>query len=113
LTSKRIMKMSEGDSYVFYRLSCSCGDSEDDIDLELSHDDDIFEMVNIDMYGDFKWCYCNDPFHVRMWKRITGSLRLLFTGHVEMHHGLIIQGEDHINDFIVALEEGLDKIKQK
>ena len=42
----------------------------------------------------------------RIWKRIKCSIKVLFTGYVELEESFIIQGEEQINDFIKALEEG-------
>lgn len=50
------------------------------------------------------------PFYERWWARIKASLRILFTGYIELNADFMIQDVDHLEAFIEALEEGKQKM---
>lgn len=51
-------------------------------------------------------------FFKNLWYRIKKATRLVFTGHLEMNEDFILQGEDHVNNFIDILKEGKNFIKE-
>jgi hypothetical protein len=48
-----------------------------------------------------------------IWKRIIISLRVLFKGRVELTQEFILDNKEQINDFIKALEEGKEYLKNQ
>lgn len=105
------MKLGEDEKHVFYRAGCDCMNKMCDLELYL-HDDDGEVILEID--GDFvfdkdhlrgyRW-YC------RWWRWFKAVLRLIFTGRVEISTDFTFGSTEQIDHFILALSQGLNKIK--
>jgi hypothetical protein len=113
--SYRVSKIQEFEDAVFYRAECACGSLDHNIDLELSYSEDISDMLTLNLYQKLVWSSYWETTNIfsRLWKRIKGSLTLLFRGYIEMEQSFLFQGEDHVQSFIDALNEGLEKVKGK
>jgi len=112
--SYRVLKVGEfnGDNpTVYYKVLCSCSEDRHTLTLELEHDCDSVnlsieqELTWSSVWGDYSW-------YQRIWNRITGAIKLLFVGYIDVQGDCIIQGEEHIQSFIDALEEGKGFIKR-
>lgn len=112
--SYRVMKTNEfvfGEPCVYYKVACSCGCGEHDMTLEIEHD---WDMVTISLDQEMSWSSywgVNNIFQ-RIWYRITGAWKMLFTGHIDVTGSVIFQGEEHIQGFLDAVEEGKDFVIQ-
>ena len=114
--SYRVMKIGEftgnGDEpCVYYKVACSCGCSEHDITLEIEHD---WDMLSISMEQEMSWSsyWGLKNIFQRIWFRLIGALKMLFTGHIDVTSSIILQGEEHIQSFLNAVEEGKYFVKQ-
>jgi len=110
----RVMKMQEfggNNPTVFYKLDCDCGDNDHIITLELEY---IMSDVNLTMYQNIGWSsyYGGNNLFYRIKERIINSFKVLFFGHLEGEATLILNGEEHIQSFINALEEGKSHVKK-
>ncbi len=113
MISKNVMKTDEFEDSIYYRAACNCGSDDHDITIEFEI---VYSMLFLNFYKNIAWCshWGDLNWFERIWKRIKCSLRMLFTGYVELEESFIIQGEENINYFIEALEEGkkyLNEIK--
>ena len=110
----RVMKTNEFKDSVFYKIECDCGSDDHQITLELCHDEDLPELIDLIIYKKLGWSIywsADKNLFTRLWKRITGALTLLFKGYVEVEESFIFQGEEHIQSFLNAINEGISKIK--
>ncbi len=48
----------------------------------------------------------------RAWLRVKYAIRLLFTGNIHMESDFLFRGAEHIEDYIMALQQGLAKLKE-
>lgn len=112
------MKLDEYEDAVFYRSSCSCGDPECDITLELEYDKD---MNSIDMVVYKKLIYDawfdSTPGEKFRWvkeklNRIKAAIQILFTGRIEQEGAFLFKGIDHMAAFVNAIQEGKSKIME-
>ena len=114
-TSFRVMTTHEFDDAVFYRASCACTDKRCDLHLSLERDKEFNTIsleLNDDMYYySFQWIE-NPSWFLDKWYRIKGAIRILFTGRIKINNSFIFQGEDHIQDFLNALNSGMEKFKK-
>jgi hypothetical protein len=115
MISNKVMKTEEFDDAIYYRLPCSCGSKDHDITLEFEHDEEIPEMVFLNMYMNLAWSsYWGDTnFFQIIWRKIKTALRIIFVGYIQLEESFILKGEDHIDAFIEALEEGKQLMKKK
>ena len=115
--SYKVMKTEEFPGLIFYRASCSCGNVDCDMTLEFERDKETCDdMVFLNLYKSLRWCsswVSPDTWWNRVKRRIFGTFELLLTGSIKMEESFIFQGENHILEFIAALNEGLEKIKRK
>jgi hypothetical protein len=114
VTNFRVMKTNEFEDAVYYRVACSCGSDDHDLTIEFERDPELPDMLFLNFYKDLAWSsYWGDSnFFNRIWKRFKASLRIFFVGYIEVEESFIIQGEEHIDSFIKALEEGKQFIKK-
>lgn len=114
MTSENICKVSEYEDSIFYKAHCNCMSPEHEHCLELSYENHGGENKEIcltlysdlayyDIYG-CKW-------YQKFWKRIKIAFSLLIGGHPEIHDCFLFNGEKAVEDYIKALQEGLEKLK--
>jgi hypothetical protein len=95
---------------IFYKVICDCGDCY--LDLELEYDPEC-DLIELNLFKEISARDYDSSFNIfkRFYWRIKTALKVLFKGVIYMDGSLIIQSEQHINDFIFALQEGQKKIK--
>jgi len=109
------MKTDEFEDSIYYRAACSCGSNEHDVTIEFEIDKNVPSMLFLNFYKNIAWSShwgVLNWFEI-IWKRIKCSLRMLFTGYVELEESFIIKGEEDIDFFIDALIEGKTYITKK
>lgn len=114
MTSYRTMKTNEFKDAIFYRVACDCGSDEHDLHFEFEKDSEIPEMIFLNFYKKLVWSSYwgdNDKWYKNFWLRIKGATKMIFKGYVEVEESFILRGEDHIDSFIEALEEGKQYMK--
>ncbi len=111
---KGIMKVSETDISVTYRVMCDSETKKHDTTIDFEYDKEL-NMIYINFYKDLMWSsHMGDGnFFTRGYRRIKCSLRVLFKGYIEVQESFIIRDIDHINNFIELLQEGRNKIIEK
>ncbi len=110
----KAMKMMEWKgNYVWYKIACDCGAGECDSTIAFEIDKD-FGDIEVNFYQNIKWAdyWKNEWFFTRWWARIKVALKVLWTGEMRLEGGFIVQGEDHMNSFVDAVQEGRDKMIQ-
>lgn len=111
--SYRVMKTHEFNDSIFYRIACDCTESEHDVRLELEIDDDKLGILTMRLMANFAWAsYYANTWYGRFWERVIASIKMLLTGKIEVCHEILFLQEDHINEFISAMEEGKQKMKK-
>ena len=100
---------------IWYKIDCDCSSDEHAANIEMEWDNEI-NMLVLNFYKEVSysaWLFWKDDnffgkavdaYRIIM-RRIKGAIKLIFTGSLEMQDEFIIQDEQHINDFIEALEE--------
>ena len=114
MTSYRTMKTNEFKDSIFYRVACDCGSDEHDIHMEFENDPEIPGFIFLNFYKKLVWSSYwgdNDKWYKNFWLRIKGATKMIFKGYVEVEESFILRGEEHIDSFIEALEEGKQYIK--
>ena len=110
MTSYNIMKLKEFDDSVFYRAACDCTSKDHDITLMLSKDDS--DSIDLVLFMDVRFhSWWNMNWFKIQWLKFKWILKLIFTGRIEMEGDFIFQGKEHIQEFINALNEGMDKLE--
>lgn len=112
--SYRVMKVGEFNGEnpsTFYKLMCSCSEDRHTLTLQLEHD---CNQVVLTIEQELTWsAYWGDSnIFKRILNRITGAIKLLFVGYIDVQGDCIIQGEEHIQSFIDSLEDGKSFIKK-
>lgn len=107
----RVMKTHEFDDSIYYRVACQCGDPQCDLTLEIDYDKKI-GTINLFMskklmasahWGGY-WKYCD--FIRVIWKKLGMIWDIATKGYIEVSEETMIQGEEHIDNFIEALQQG-------
>lgn len=109
----KVMKTDQFEKSVFYRVACACSDPNHDLTLELEKDD--FPYISLNIFGKIRTSiyYGDHNWFGRQWRRIKLSMKLLFTGYIEMQEDFLMMDNGHIDSFIKALEEGREYLKSK
>ena len=119
---------------VMYRCECACGSTEHDVVLDFEIDKEFgdislnfYKHISFShyyIYRDVLWFdkilkqkniiaallyYLKNTliYFVRIfWCRLKNASKLLFTGYLRMESSFLIDKGDHIDSFILALQEG-------
>jgi len=112
MISNRVMKMDEFKEAIFYKADCSCGEDDHITTIEMEYDSQIND-ISINFYKTIAWCshWNNYNWFERVWKQLKASIKLLFTGYIELEEIFTLEGGEHLNTFIEALHEGRDKVE--
>jgi hypothetical protein len=113
-TSVGVSKVKEWKgSSVLYKVNCGCGCGECDSMIDLSFDKD-FGHIDVEFYQTIQWgdYYQKEHWWERLWLRIKIATQILFKGYIDLEGSFMVEGIDHLNSFITALEEGREKMKQ-
>ena len=113
MTSLNIMKTAEFDDSIYYRAACACGADEHDVTIEFEKDQHT-TMLFLNFYKTIAWCshWGNElNWFQRIWKRISASFKMLFTGYIDLEESFILT-EKSIEPFIKALIEGEEYMKK-
>jgi hypothetical protein len=110
----RVMKMQEfagNNPIVFYKLDCSCGDDSHILTFTLDYE---MNYISLTMYQNIVWSsyYGSHSIFYRIKERIVNAFKVLFFGYLEGQATLSLNGEEHIQSFINALEEGKGYVKK-
>jgi hypothetical protein len=113
--SKCVMKTHEFDDSIIYKVECSCGSDEHNVTIEFELQSEIPGMIFLNFYKKIAWCchWGKTTWCEKLWKRISCSVKMLFTGYVELTESFILEDESNIDGFIEALQEGKNYIKKK
>ena len=115
--SYRVMKTDEFNNSVFYKVECDCRSDDHILGVEISleHGKEISSMLFLTFYKKLQWTswWQADWFYERWWKKAKLVCAVLFNGYIELDSDIILQGEEHIQGFIDAVNEGLNKIKRQ
>ena len=114
MISNRVMKLSEFDDAVYFRLACGCDADFHDTTIELEYDKELndiylhfYRKVDVvDTWENLNWFQ-------RLKLRIKKAYNILIHGYFEYEDDIIIENKEHIKAFIEALEYGRDKLKEK
>lgn len=117
MTNKRISELNRLDDLIIYRANCSCSEKEHDLTIHLTSERK-FDLLSLTFYVNL---LISERFNLweketkfekikkfaqTLYNRLKLSLKLLFTGHIELEQEFIIDNKDQINGLIDALEEG-------
>ena len=105
MISDNVMKLKEFGDSIYYRVGCDCMDKRCELTMELELDEDD-KMIYLNLYKDLVWdeYYNNDNRFTRFWRRIKCTLRMLFTGRIELESCLVLK-----NNNMMALRDAIDE----
>jgi len=96
--------VKEYDKTVFIHLICDCMSPECTKIFELSYEKDI-NMVIMNIYADLVvHSLYDDNWFIRQWNKVKGIFKILFNIPLTYSTDLCLVEEQHIQDFIEALE---------
>lgn len=115
MISKNIMKIHEFEDSIYYKAECACNSDEHNVTIEFEIDQEMPDQISLNFYKNIAWCSHWGTLHwyESLWKRISCSLKMLFTGYVELEESFLLDEESNIDSFIEALQEGREYIKNK
>jgi hypothetical protein len=96
---------------IFYRVACDCGDERCDLTLTLELDEhgiiflNIYKKLRASSYWGNYWNHFD--FIRVFWNKIKMTFKIWTQGYIEVEESTVFQNEDHIENFIKALEEGI------
>ena len=115
MTSQNICKVAEYDDCIFYRTHCQCMNNDHAHTLELSFEDhgSGLKELNLIVYSDLSYYdFYDKKWYEKYWRRIKTAFSLLIGGHPQINDSFIFNGNKAVEDYIKALQEGLDKLKK-
>jgi len=108
--SKGVMKMYEYKDEIIYKAMCSCGSNDHDLTMAVKYDKK-FHSIDLEFWKIVAWnSYWKDKWYEKWWMRIKGSLKMLFTGYIEVEEVFLIQDTEVIDNIITAFIEGRKKL---
>lgn len=112
MTSKNICKTHEFDNAIFYKAQCSCSSNNHEQTLVLEKlEQNIYLQLYHKVYCTAFWCPTSIPDKFKdYFIRIKLAYNILTKGYVEYEGEFIFEDKQSIQDYISALQEGLNKL---
>ena len=103
----KAMIISESKEWISYRLACSCTSPDHDvhIDIELDKECDIVTLTFYKKMQYADWWGIEQNFIRRIWRRISGAWKLIWSGEIELEEEMLLMEERHIDSFIAILNK--------
>jgi hypothetical protein len=110
----KIMESANYYDSKWYTAECQCGSDECNLHLNLDVDKQ-FEDISLCMYQNlyYRSYWGETNWFTEKWHRITGALRLLFTGYIKIQSEFRFNGEKQINDFTSSLQKGMQELREQ
>lgn len=110
----KVMKAGEflgKEPVVYYKVDCDCGSDDHILSFEIEHDESMLSLIT---YQKLSWSsyYSYNNIFGRLWRKIKAIFKLIFLDYIDIEGSIILQGEEHIQNFIDALEEGREQVKK-
>jgi hypothetical protein len=114
MTSKNICVTHEFDNAIFYKAHCSCSLEEHEQTLVLEKiEEDIYLQLYHKVFCTAFWCPISIPEQFKdYFIRIKLAFNMLIKGYVEYEGEFIFEDKQSIQDYINALQEGLNKLSE-
>lgn len=109
--SKLIAKTGEWDDCIMYKAISSCNCCDMSIMLEVDEDTKMLEVSfhkKVGMYSEYQELWWKE-----LWERIRMACRILFLGQTEMEGSFYFEDKEQLDDYVLALQEGMRKMKNK
>jgi len=94
---------------ITFKISCDCNSPDCGLvcDFEIDHGYLTLNLYKRMIFSAYAWEENRFISFLKTWKnKFVAIFKILFYGYLETEECLILQGEDHIQGFIDALEEG-------
>jgi len=100
-------------SFYKFRTSCGCEDKKHAMTIEIEYDTDFHELM-LTFYQNICWCDYWKPnsFFTRLWRKITTTWKLWFTGYIELEEAFIFRSEEQVEAVGNAILDSAKKIKE-
>jgi hypothetical protein len=109
--SDNICKIWEHKDMIHYKSICACTADEHTQTICLEYDKS-FNGIILYLYQTFRIKeYWKGPWYKNWIRRVKYSLQIIFKGTIELESDFLFRNEEHIQDYINALSEGIEKIK--
>lgn len=103
--SKGICELDDFGNEIWYRLICDCGGDQCNCDVELSKDKDDYCTLYLTLNQNLSLQRYDS-----LWDRFKALCKILFVGEINVY-GCTILNKEQIEDFIDALNDGKDRLK--
>lgn len=107
-----VEKVKEFDDLVIYKTNCECGDHVLTFTLEFEKDLPWLTLC-LNMSTPYHYRYYRESWYSHLFYRFYNSIRLFFGYPMEYEDSFLFKDEQHIQDFIDALKDGIEHVKSK
>lgn len=108
----RVSIAKEYDKSMFFHITCHCISPECTHILEMEYDKRCNDL-EMNIYADIKvHSLYNSNWFIQQWLKVKGIFKIIFGVPLTYTSNIVIYGEDHINDYIEALEHAKAKFKK-
>jgi|GEM_PF-5744082 len=108
----RVSIAKEYGKSIFFHINCYCISPECSHLLEMEYNEQCNDL-EMNIYSDIEvHSLYNSNWFIRQWLKVKGIFKIIFGIPLTYSSCIIIYGEDHINDYIEALEYAREKFKK-
>lgn|GEM_PF-5165211 len=113
MISYRVMRIQEFSNSIIYKIDCACGYDDHSIKMEIEHDSEFADCIYLKFIKNVEWCDKSDKWYNKILDRLKCALTVLLTGYIQTEEVFILQGNDHIDAFIEAIQNRHEKFPKE
>jgi hypothetical protein len=113
---KKVSLFDEYEDSIFYKADCDCGDKDCEVMIEVTAirntsmiSLNFYKTINMHYFKYYKNWFVQKFYNII--NRFKYAFIILFTGEISLESEFILNGEEHIDNFVKAIEEGKTKMK--
>lgn len=103
MISYRVMRIREFNNSMMYKIDCACGYDDHSIKMEIEHDKE-FDAIYLRFIKTVEWNEKGEKWYTKLFDRLKCAFTMLINGTIDMEEVFILEGNDHIDAFIEAIE---------
>ncbi len=98
----------------YYSSTCSCGSHFIHVVVSCDEEFELLTLHTETRLGD--WRYDDEDWFLDKWKkflfRVRSAIQILALGYIETEQEFIFEDENHAQDFVDAITEGIERMKE-
>ena len=104
-----IERINEESKYACYKTTCGCNSDDHTLTMWVDKDEGFCVTLYFNVIGCYPYTWDGSTWYERLWHRICGAIKILFTGQIVYQDAFTFRDTDHVKDFVEVLQKAVEE----